>query len=276
MKHNYRYAVLLSTFMLLGMVAFSSPRSADAATPFFYYTFNAAGTLNEAASMLESTSPYWWVNSGGQMPMDGTVGSTIQGTLPLTSPWRTLYGASNPTDTDNGAHPQNIFRLITKSTATDVREEAFFQIKADNLSQSANRNESNALLLFSRYQNSATLYYAGLRVDGGAVIKKKVNGTYYTLIYKKVLPGIYDRTTQPNLIQKNTWIGLRTETKTNTDGSVSIRLFTDIGKTGTWTLAVEARDNGTVGGAPITAAGSTGIRTDFMDVQFDNFRLEQI
>jgi hypothetical protein len=70
---------------------------------------------------------------------------------------------------------------------------------------------------------------------------------------------------------------MRTETKTNANGTVSISLYSDVGNTGSWKLVASATDDGTsYGGSPITASGSGGIRTDFMDVQFDNFRIENL
>ena len=39
------------------------------------------------------------------------------------------------------------------------------------------------MLLFNRYQDGQTLYYGGVRVDGAAVIKKKLAGVYTTLAY---------------------------------------------------------------------------------------------
>ena len=167
--------------------------------------------------------------------------------------------------------------MLNKNLAQNVRVESYFQIKSDQLSSSPNRNSSNGLLLLSRYKTSSTLYYAGVRVDGYAVIKKKINGTYHTLASKKIFwsPGLYDKVVHPNLIPKNTWIGLRSETKNNPDGSVGVKLFTDVGKKGVWSLILESTDNG-VGGTAITSSGYTGIRTDFMDVQFDNYKLENI
>jgi hypothetical protein len=254
---------------------FATP-AATVSSPFLY-TFNATGKLVETGSISLSSSPYFWLNSGAYMPIADGVGGTVQGTLPASDPWRLIYAGSNPADTDNGYRPQNIFRLVTRSAWSNVREEAYFKIHADNLSASKNRNASNGLLLMSRYQGGDTLYYAGIRVDGAAVIKKKKNGTYYTLGYEKLFAGTYDRTKNPNLLPKHIWIGLRSETVTNADGTVTVKLYTDVGKTGTWTLALSAVDDGkTYGGAALTKSGYAGIRTDFMDVSFDNFRLTRM
>ncbi|HWP61118.1 MAG TPA: hypothetical protein VN495_00765, partial [Candidatus Paceibacterota bacterium] len=78
-----------------------------------------------------------------------------------------------------------------------------------------------------------------------------------------------------NLLPHNQWIGLRSTTITNADGSVTVTLFMQAAN-GSWTQLLQAVDAGgaNVGGtAPIVGAQYTGIRTDFMDVQFSNVRL---
>ncbi len=61
------------------------------------------------------------------------------------------------------------------------------------------------------------------------------------------------------------------------DGKVKIDLYIDKGWTGVWTLAASATDDGkSYGGAAITNPGYGGIRTDFMDVEFENFRLRNL
>lgn len=242
------------------------------------YTFNSPGVLYEAGNFDESTSPYWWVNSGGKLLLDDFVGKTIQGDLPLLDIWRIRYLLTNPIDTDNGYHPQNIFRLVTKSKATNQRVEALFKIERDNWGASSNQNASNGILLMSRYVDGDTLYYAGIRVDGTAVIKKKYQGTYYTLAQKPVFPGTYQERTQTNLIPHREWIGLRVETITNSDNTVSVRLYMRRRTESEWKKILEAKDDGTsYGNTPIINTQShAGIRTDFMDVSFESFRLETL
>jgi len=243
----------------------------------YVFSFDTPGTVEEAGSLQDTENPYWWVNSGGRMIIVRGVGETIQGDLEATSTWRLAYARSNPEDTDDGAHPQNIFRLISRGTWKDFREEAYFRITADNLSKSPNRNESNGLLLFSRYADENNLYYAGVRVDGTAVIKKKKSGAYATLSQIPILTAAkYDHSVHPDLLPKNTWIGLRLETKDVSPDKVSLTLYTDVGKTGVWTQAATAIDDGTSGGAAIEDAAQAGIRTDFMDVQFEGYRVEKI
>lgn len=248
--------------------------SVAAAMPaLFAYTFNAPGILPEAGSMDESWSPYWWLNSGGLFTIEGGVGKTVQGELANLSKWRLAYSRSNPRDTDNGYHPQNIFRLVSRGSRGNVWQEGYFRITKSNVSQSENRNASNGLLLMSRYQDSDTLYYLGIRVDGAAVIKKKIHGDYFTLGYKKIFTGSYDRTNSPNLLPLNKWVGLRSEIKNNSDGSVSLRLLMNQDGRG-WQETLAATDvPGRNGGETISENGFNGVRTDFMDVEFKNFKI---
>ncbi|MGH7898039.1 MAG: BACON domain-containing protein [Candidatus Binatia bacterium] len=223
--------------------------------------------------MPESADPDWWVNSGGRFCRQASLGSTVQGSLPANDRWRTLYASSNPVDTDNGYHPQNIFRFVTKGLWGDVQQTVYFRIRALNMSSSSNRNASNGILFFHRYQDGQNLYYAGVRVDGAAVIKKKLGGTYYTMAYHSgVYPGgSYNATSNPNLLPMDRWVGMRTVID-NASGGVTIRLELDDPAIGSgWTPVIEAEDSGQYGGAAITVSGHAGIRTDFMDVEFDGY-----
>jgi hypothetical protein len=249
----------------------------NALTSTFTYNFSTTAILQEAGSMQESTSPYWWVNSGGELILAGGIGSTVEGALPTTNKWQRLYAQTNPMDTDNGFHPQNIFRLVTKSSWTNLQQELFFRIDNNNVSSSTNRNESNGLLLFNRYQDGATLYYTGIRVDGAAVIKKKINGIYYTMDYEPIITnkGAYDRIKNINLLPEHVWIGLRSVVKTLPNGTVQIQLYENL--SGTWDLIAQAVDNGTTyGGAVISSPGHAGVRTDFMDVSFKNYSISEL
>jgi len=249
--------------------------STRAASP-FQYEFSQDSVLFESGTVEKSTSPFWWVDSGGMLVIRSGLGQTIHGALPENDYWHQLYLKNNPMDTDGGSHPQNIFRLVTKSQWHDSLEEAYLKIDEYNLSESSNRNESNGLLLLSRYQNQNNLYYAGVRVDGLAVIKKKINGVYYTLVQNPLLPGDYDRNTKPILLPLHEWIGLRLKTETISPNVVKLDLYTDIGKTGEWKLAAEAFDDQGSFGLINDSKAFGGIRTDFMDVSIDNFHIEEL
>ncbi|OGH59378.1 MAG: hypothetical protein A2725_00940 [Candidatus Magasanikbacteria bacterium RIFCSPHIGHO2_01_FULL_33_34] len=237
--------------------------------------FSVAGRLEEVGSMEKSVSENWWVNSGSYFINEDGVGMTLQGELSEDDKWRIKYNEYNSDETDDGYHSQNIFRLINKNKLLNYQQEVYFKVIEDNLSKSEHRYESNALLLFSRYLDQNNLYYAGIRVDGNAVIKKKINGKYYTLASEKILDGTYNRETNTSLLTKEKWIGVRSEIK-NKDNGVEITLFTKT-DSGTWKQAVQVFDDGeSFGGAAITKKGYSGIRTDFMDVEFDNYLLEEI
>ena len=228
-------------------------------------------TLNEANTSSNSTNPIFLLGSGGLFFVANEVAYTIQKELPSTNVWYKDYAVSNPIDTDGGKHPQNIFRLMTKSFFTNNEQSLYFNISAMNLSSSPNRNASNGVLFMSRYQDAQNLYYAGIRVDGTVVIKKKKAGTYYTMAQTKILPGIYNRDTSPNLLPLNTWMGIKLVT-TNVKSQVLLTFYVDDGKGAGFVKVLEALDDGTTyGGSAFSQAGVLGLRTDFMDVFFKNY-----
>ncbi len=231
--------------------------------------FEVGLTIEEAGSMAASASSSWWVNNGGRFISAGGLGMTIQGPLPDNDRWRLLYAASNPLDTDNGYLPQNIFRLVTRSRWSDFEQETYFRIRRVNMTDSPNRAGHNGVLHSQRYVDGNNLYYVGLRVDGAAVMKRKQAGIYTTLASRQIYPGVYERALRPNLIPVDRWIGMRTTTWDQTDGSVALRLeIDDPVLTGGWTTVLEAVD---AAGAAIRSEGYAGIRTDFMDVEFDEY-----
>lgn len=249
---------------------------APQATSSFIYTFDSPGILHETNSPDSSSSPYWWLDSGGKLLVHDGVGSTLQGSLTESDAWFSRYQASSSRDTDNGAHPQNLFRLVTKSRWNNVSLAVSFRILKDNFSTSPNRNESNGLLLMSRYQDRGdTIYYAGLRVDGHAVIKKKYQGTYYTMAETSVFRGIYDRDKNTNLLPHNEWITLRMTTETTGD---IVRITLSIKEGENWTELLSAEDDGVKFSDTPTIVGESpvGIRTDFMDVEFDDIEIHEL
>jgi hypothetical protein len=233
-------------------------------------------TLEETGSMSDSTASGWWLNSGAYFYVKNSIGQTIMGDLPLTDDWRDVYLASDPAETDNGMHPQNIFRMITRSAWKNPSQEAYFKISKYRTSPSTERDNHNGILLISRYSNGNNLYYAGIRVDGLAVIKKKVNGSYFILDSFKVYPGTFDRNTNPNLIPANTWIGIKTEVKDNANGTVSIKVYLDKNASGNWQLVLQTIDDGSKFGPMISKGFYAGIRTDFMDLYIKNYRIREI
>lgn len=285
MQRSVRKAVgnsFLAVVLTLSAVGYMGASTAHAAETRaislpFHYSFSHDGILREAGSMSSSTSPYFWLNSGAYMYLSGGTGKSVHGPLPKDDPRRLNYAAGNSYDTDGGYYPQNLFRLYTRTKWQDVSQEVQYKINKYNLSESTNRAGYNGLLLFSRLTDGNNLYYAGLRVDGKAVIKKKIGGKYYTMAINSVITtSKYNRDTNPNLLPEGKWIGLRTVVKNVSSSSVRVTLYADIGNTGTWKKVAEAFDDGKMyGGKAFTNAGYGGMRTDFMDVEFDNFRLNQ-
>ena len=274
---NYFYLPFVSKFAIY----FNSQEASLAAivkSP-FNYDFKVDGVLEETGKIDDSSSPYFWLNSGGQFILKDGIGKTIQGDLSFLSKWQMAYNLSNPVDTDSGYHPQNIFRLLTRSKWKNMSQGIYFKINKVNFSKSIERNAWSGALLFNRYQDGNNLYYTGIRMDGRVVIKKKTGGVYYTLAEKVFYnaDAQYNRDTNPNFIPGQKWIGLKSEIITNLDNTVSIKLFIDKDKTGNWILAAEAKDDGTTsGGAVILNEGYAGIRTDFMDIEFDDYILKNI
>jgi hypothetical protein len=259
--------------------------SQSTAAPGFDANFTDHRVLEES-SMSGSTDPDLWLNSGGRLTLGGGLAQTIHGSLPPTDPWRQEYvkeGGESAMGTDGGRHPQNLFRLLYTHPTLNTQQEFYFRIDAVNLSHDPQRAEWSGVFSMSRYgADGDNLYYAGLRHDGTAVIKKKQvdirTSDHYAdaLAQPKVFSGAYDRNAKPNLIPEGAWIGLRSAVTTDSRGSVTIRLWTDVGRTGTWRLVATATDEDAGGVKPISQAGLSGIRTDFMDVSFRDYRISDL
>lgn len=237
---------------------------------------NEKWVINETGKMKSSQNSDWWLNSGGIMNVEKNEFSTNLGKLPEDSAWRKLYKENNSRDTDDGYYPQNIFRLVSKSQWKNFTQSMYFYIDTNNLSESEYRNESNGVLFFNRYADGDNLYYAGLRVDGDVVIKKKIAGKYYTLAEKGVLPKDkkYDRVKNPNLIPLKKWMGIKSELSNFGNDTTVIKLYLDLEGNGNWQLVLETKDSGSkYGKAPFLNEGYAGIRTDFMDVKFREYKI---
>jgi hypothetical protein len=244
----------------------------------FHYTFDTNGILNETGSMETSSSPYFWLNSGGQFAFKDGVGKTVEGSLGSFNTWRLLYANSNPLDTSGGYQPQNLLRLITRSKWRDAAQSIQFKIVKLNMIETPNRDRWSGVFLMSRYLNGDNLYYAGVRMDGMAVIKKKYQGTYYTLAIEKIFEADsdFDRNTNPNLIPGNRWMNIKSIVRNQTDGSVLIELWLDKEGSGQYQKAVSAVDKPGSNGSVLTASGYAGIRSDYMDLYLDDYWIEEL
>jgi hypothetical protein len=228
--------------------------------------------------MYTSKNNKWWLNSGAKALFFDNIIKTIQGDLFSNDTWSIKYRQTDPGETDNGTHPQNIFRLVTRAKYQNVTQQMYFKINKYNLSNDVHRAASNGVLFFHHYQDGDNLYYAGLRVDGAAVIKKKTNGNYFTLAYSSIYTeSKYDRLLTPNLLPLDKWIGIKTEIINLDSSTINLKLYGDLENNGTWVLLVEAVDDGTkYGGKTITKMGYAGIRSDFMDLEFKDYSAENI
>lgn len=249
--------------------------AAESVWPSFRYTFSHDGKLIETNEIDESRSRYWWLSSGAELIIDDGLGKTLHGVQPDGSSAQVRYEKYSNESSDGGKYPQNIFRLVTREDRwQNYKQEVDFKIDQINTTDARDRDASDGVLLFNRYQDQNTLYYAGVRVDGTVVIKKKYRGSYSTLAQKSFFntsTNKYDEDTNPNLISENQWMAMRTTVRNVSGGAVEIKLYIDPENDGTWKLATEAIDRGQDGNPPITAAGHGGIRTDFMDASFDNY-----
>jgi hypothetical protein len=242
----------------------------------FENSFKNGEILEESGKIKNSTNADWWLNSGAMASFSNGIFKTNIGSLPAGSAWQKLYAKNNPLDTQDGFLPQNIFRLVEKGSWKNFSQEVYFQIDAVNSTESPQRNESNGVLLFNRYLDGDNLYYAGVRVDGDAVIKKKLKGKYYTLAEKPIFSNgnEYDHENEANLIPEHQWIGIRCEVKETQNDGVDLKLSIDEKDNGQWKLVLEVEDSGgRFGKKPIIEAGHAGIRSDFMDVSFRNYKI---
>ncbi len=239
--------LMLVSLVAVTLVAFSfstTPLIAEAQTTSpLYYTFNDAGTLFEAASASQTSSPYFWLKDGGQLVINNGVGSTLKG--------------------DKSFFMLGLLPVQNSSTAV------YMNRLVENIPLASDRNGYNGESIIARYTNENNYYYAGLRSDGYVVIKKKVNGVFKTLAQKQVYAGTYDAVKNPNLIPHNVWIGLKLSVMNDASGIPQLTLSTDAGRTGVWKQVLTATDSATFG-APL-ASGVGGIQSDHADMQFDDF-----
>ena len=69
--------------------------------------------------------------------------------------------------------------------------------------------------------------------------------------------------------------GIRSEVTSSGRGTANIKLFVDKNQSGVWELVLETKDQGSAhGSAPFLSAGHAGNRTDFMDVEFKDYKIE--
>jgi hypothetical protein len=211
---------------------------------------NEYATWN-AGNADAKVSPIWEMTSGSLFAQDdsGWTGKPD--------------GCSSSSANSSPCTASDVFRLNTKrddfgnvTVSLDLRE---------NSLTSSSRTPAvdwDGFHVWLHYQSEYKLYYASFnRRDGHVVIKKKCEGgsenggTYYEL-------GSGEESGYP--IPFGTWQHLAASIQDNPDGSVTITMWRGGAK------ILSATDTGT-GCAPITAAGSVGVRGDNADFNIDNF-----
>ena len=272
-KSRISYPSLI-LFVLLFIIFSTKIALAGTLTLPLMYTFNSDGKVEEANSMKETWSPYWWVISGGRLVIANGVGSTFSGELSPSDSLYKIYTLKDKITYDNGTHPQNAFQMLSLYQIGNLSTQIYFNRIKDNFSNFANRHAYNGEAIVARYQDVNNYYYGGLRADGNLIIKKKKNGVYQNLAIKKILSGTYNDSTNPDLIPLKKWIGLKMVITDSASGVPTISLYTDIGKTDTWKLEISVIDDFATFGDAIPTSGYVGVQSDFADMQFDNFKLE--
>jgi hypothetical protein len=219
------------------------------------YSYSTNGNLDEATSVSLSQSPYWWVKEGSSMSVSGGVGNNLSG--------------------------QNMFAVFERTPELNTDQSVSVKINKLNLANVSNRNPWNNVSLYSRWIDDNNYYYMGIRQDGAAAIKKKVNGAYYTLATKQVFSGTYNSSSSLskdyNLIPMNTWMKIRGVTYTDSSGNVRLKMYIDKNSSGSWELLFDVTDSGaTDTGAKIMNSGLNGLREDYMDISMDNYSLNNV
>jgi hypothetical protein len=227
-------------------------------------------TLQETLRPEESVDENWWLILGGLMNIEDDSWSTIHGELKATDSLRKKYLRTNPLDTDNGYHPQNVFKLVSRKDSHHSIQEITFSIDKYNQSRSPNRNASSGVFIIENYKDIDNFYQIGLEIDGKAVIKKKINGIYSTLgeIQLWGENDSYDNDSKPNLIPENQNVNFRIE-KNQTDNALSFKFFLKDGDE--WKLIQESIDT-----KEILPPGKVGIRSDFMDLTIKDYLLDNV
>src|SRR5579872_2945095 len=200
----------LFCFLGLILVGFISVRLAFASTAAavnlpFVYTFNVAGQVDFSATSQNSGSPYWWVNSATGLAISGGLGASMSG--------------------PSG----EVFQMLLRAPEQNVSTQIYIDRTADDFSSASYRQPYNGEFVIARYEDANNYYFGGLQDDGSVVIKKKMNGTYYTLAIKKLLAGTYNASSNPDLIPFHTWIGLKLSVTNSFTGTPTLSLYTDVG-----------------------------------------------
>lgn len=195
--------------------------------------------------------------------------------------------SNGPNALSTNCTDSNVFRLNTVKKFTGNIALSLSLRQNTNIHKTAcNKNDTcwYGTHLWLRYQNQFDLYYASInRADGTVVIKRKVpcgpsdSGTYFVL-------GQYVK----HDFKVGVWNDYTATVQTNSDGSVTIRLYDD--RYSTNKPIVVGTDRGGINPnwstscttpgryasavyKPITAGGYVGVRGDYANFAFKDFQV---
>jgi hypothetical protein len=199
-------------------------------------------------------SPDWEMGSGSFFVSGGTG-------------WTGVPNAGFVDRTSSNATNSAIFRLNTKRSDYQDVSVSFSLLNQGLSSTSVTPAVAwDGMHIWLHYQSETSLYYASInRRDGTSIIKKKVpggpsnGGTYYDLSPFVSHPVPYGQ-----------WTNVKATVQTHPDNTVTIALYEN------GQLIVQATDDGSIGGPPITGGGRVGLRGDNANLKFENFVVESL
>jgi endoglucanase len=148
-----------------------------------------------------------------------------------------------------------LFTLVTKNNSWENASTSLL-VKINKISL------TGRVVLLTHYLDNDTYYALGITATGQAIIKKQKGGVEEVLQTQKVFDSL----------PLNRLIGLRAESVTNADDSVTLRLLIDKENNNNWTEAGRVTDKT----GPIHEAGAIGLATRGSDVVFDNLNIQKI
>ena len=263
--------VFLSLLLLVGLTVAIKQISAETTS-----LLSTSRTLTESTSSTNSPDANLWLKSGGKLTIADGRALSLQGSLSANDPLRLAYAQKANIESDNGFHPQNIFQLNTKKVWLNSSAEVDVKITSLNFFNLNNSHPWNGISLISRFTDDNNYYYSSWRVDGYLTIKKKSAGKHYTLIQKKIYDGTYDPAVNPSLLPFGKNVGLKFDTVTNANGSVTLKLYIDNDNTGNWQLATEYTDTGSIGGNTLKNSGQAGILASYIDAEYSGYNISDL
>jgi len=228
---------------------------------------------------LAKKSSDWQMTSGSLFAKSGTFWTGV--------PDSCYNDQANPNPHSGNCTDSDVFRLNTaKKFSGDIGVSLRLK-QLDEIHNTACNNGDTCWYgthIWLRYQSEFNLYYVSVnRADGDVVIKRKVpcgtdnSGTYFVL-------GKYVK----HDFKTGSWNTYTATAQTNHDGSVTIKLYDDNYSTATpidtgtdhggtnphWSASCKTPGRYTSATyQPITATGAVGIRGDYAEFEFTNFKV---